>query len=203
MPIIKKCAQCGKEIKVSPSKNSQYNFCNRECYNKFHKSRNKKIYKCEICEKEFESTNDKNANRFCSRECYNEAHRIKDKKRKCLTCGEYFIAKASEDKYCSRKCYDGNRNMPKGENHWNWKGGISVQNDKRDSAEYKQWRLAVYKRDNYCCVKCGSKEKLNAHHLKSWKNYPQLRYVVANGVTLCEKCHIKYHQENGYDDKKL
>ena len=203
MPIIKKCAQCGKEIKVSPSKNSQYNFCNRECYNKFHKSKNKKVYKCEICGKEFESINDKNANRFCSRECYNEAHKIKNKKRKCLTCGEYFIAKSSEDKYCSRKCYDENRHMPKCKEHWNWKGGISIQNDKRDSAKYKQWRLAVYKRDNYCCVKCGSKEKLNAHHLKSWKNYPLLRYDVANGITLCERCHIKYHQENGYDDKKL
>ena len=103
MPIIKQCALCGKEIKVSPSKNSQYNFCNRDCYNKFHKSKNKKIYKCEFCGKEFESINDKNANRFCSRECYNEAHKIKNKKRKCLTCGKYFMAKASEDKYCSRK----------------------------------------------------------------------------------------------------
>jgi hypothetical protein len=204
MPIIKRCAQCGTIIKVSPSKNSKYNFCNRECYNKFYKSKKTKTYKCEVCGKIFESNKIDNANRFCSRECYNKNHAIKEKNRQCLTCKKYFIAKTSEDKYCCRECYDKDRHMPKGENHWNWKGGVSIQNDHRDSAEYKKWRLSVYKRDNYCCVKCGSKEKLNAHHIKSWKNYPHLRYAISNGITLCEKCHIKYHQENGYhDDKKL
>lgn len=202
MPIIKQCAYCNQVIKVSPSKNSQYNFCNRNCYNKFH-SKNLKSFICEICGKSFTSSNTKNANRFCSRDCYNQYHNIKNKKRQCLTCKEYFIAKTSEDKYCCRECYDKNRHMPKGEYHWNWKGGLSVEKDKRDSNQYKQWRLAVYQRDNYCCVKCGSKDKLNAHHLKSWKNYPHLRYEISNGITLCEKCHIKYHQEYGYDDKKL
>ena len=92
--------------------------------------------------------------------------------------------------------------MPAKEDHWNWQGGKSLQNDKRDSAEYKNWRLKVYERDNYKCVQCGNKEKLNAHHIKSWKNYPNLRYDINNGITLCEKCHIKYHQQYGYDDKK-
>ena len=92
--------------------------------------------------------------------------------------------------------------MPKGEDHWNWQGGISLENDNRDSNEYKQWRLSVYKRDGYCCTECGSKEKLNAHHLKSWKNFPDLRYDTSNGITLCEKCHIKYHQTYGYDDNE-
>lgn len=196
MPIIKECTQCGKTIKISPSKNSKYNFCNRECYNLFHK-KEKVEYTCEICGKIFTSKNSSNANRFCSRECYDKYHAIKNKERKCLTCGKTFLAKTSEDKYCSRECYDSNRHMPKGKDHWNWKGGMI---DNRDSAKYKEWRIKVYERDNYKCVKCGSKEKLNAHHIKSWKNYPGLRYNVSNGETLCEKCHIKYHQENGYHD---
>ena len=83
--------------------------------------------------------------------------------------------------------------MPKKEQHWNWQGGISLLNDNRDSSEYKNWRQNVYKR-----VKCGSKEKLNAHHIKSWKNYPELRYDLNNGVTLCEKCHIAWHKKYGY-----
>ena len=70
---------------------------------------------------------------------------------------------------------------------------ISLKNDNRDSYEYKEWRKAVYKRGNYKCQKCGSKERLNAHHKKSWINYPELRYSINNGITLCEKCHIKYH----------
>ena len=71
---------------------------------------------------------------------------------------------------------------------------IKLENDNRDSNEYKQWRQQVYQRDNYKCVLCGSKEKLNAHHIKSWKDYPALRYDISNGTTLCEKCHIMYHQ---------
>ena len=73
LAIIKQCAQCGKEIKVYPSKDSKYNFCNRDCYNKFHK-KNTKNYKCEICGKIFTSNNSQNANKFCSRNCYNMAH---------------------------------------------------------------------------------------------------------------------------------
>lgn len=199
MPIIKECAQCGKTIKVPPSKNSKFNFCNRNCYNEFH-SKNTQTYECEICGKKFKSHNHKNANRFCGRECYNIFHQIKDKERECPTCKKIFIAKTSEDKYCCRECYDKNRNMPKGDKHWNWQGGISLLNDNRDSNEYKQWRNKVYERDNYMCVQCGSKLKLNAHHIKSWKNYPLLRYEISNGITLCEKCHIKYHQKYGYED---
>lgn len=33
--------------------------------------------------------------------------------------------------------------------------------------------------------------RLEAHHIKSWKNYPKLRYKVSNGKTLCYECHHK------------
>ena len=161
------------------------------------------ILQCDQCGKEFSKYASHVAkHNFCCRECYNQYHAIKNKKRKCPTCGKEFIAKASEDKYCCRECFDKNRNMQKGKNHWNWQGGKSLENDKRDSNEYKAWRLAVYERDNYQCVVCGSKLKLNAHHKKSWKDYPHLRYDINNGVTLCEKCHVLYHQQNGYGKKK-
>lgn len=204
MPIIKKCSQCGKEIKVPPSKNSKNNFCCRECYNLFH-SKNTKEYKCEVCGKIFKSNEQKNANRFCCRKCYDEWHRIKNKERVCPTCGKTFIAKSSEDKYCSRECHLQNLHQKmKGEGHPLWKGGVSKLNDHRDNNDYKNWRRQVYERDDYKCVKCGSKEKLNAHHILSWKHYPELRYDLDNGITLCEKCHIKIHQECGYDsDKKM
>ena len=114
MPIIKNCAYCGKEIKISPSKNSKYNFCDRKCYLSFHKVEKEKK-ECEVCGKIFEIKNASNSNRFCSRECYNIFHSIKNKERICPGCNKKFFAKTSEDKYCSRECYDKNRNMPKGE----------------------------------------------------------------------------------------
>jgi len=56
---------------------------------------------------------------------------------------------------------------------------------------YKQWRKAVYKRDNHCCQwpGCSFKKKLNAHHIKTWSQFPSLRFVVANGITLCSIHH--------------
>jgi len=89
--------------------------------------------------------------------------------------------------------------VAKGHNHWNWKGGITCSNHKiRESAEYKHWIKAVFKRDKYICQECGKKGgKLNAHHIKSFAKYPMLRFLVSNGVTYCEKCHIKWHKENG------
>lgn len=54
---------------------------------------------------------------------------------------------------------------------------------------YAQWRKAVFSRDKYKCRKCGVRRKLQAHHIQTWANTPQLRYVLSNGITLCKKCH--------------
>ena len=68
----------------------------------------------------------------------------------------------------------------------------------RNSTEYKEWRSAVFERDNYTCQKCKAKGvRLNAHHIKSWRSFPQSRYDPTNGITLCEKCHKEYHKKNG------
>jgi 5-methylcytosine-specific restriction endonuclease McrA len=54
---------------------------------------------------------------------------------------------------------------------------------------YDEWREAVFKRDGYKCQKCGSSEKLQAHHVKPFINNPHLVVVLDNGITLCEDCH--------------
>lgn len=55
---------------------------------------------------------------------------------------------------------------------------------------YKQWRIKVYSRDNWKCrwPGCNISKKLNAHHIKTWADFPGLRYEINNGITLC-----KYH----------
>jgi len=64
----------------------------------------------------------------------------------------------------------------------------------RQTIEYKVWRDKVFKRDKWTCQHCGKKGKMNAHHIKSFKEYENQRYVVANGITLCESCHRKEHK---------
>ena len=82
----------------------------------------------------------------------------------------------------------------KGANHHLWRGGLTEKNQYiRNSLEYKLWRRAVYERDNYTCVWCGTKEsgKLNADHIKPFCIYPELRFAIDNGRTLCISCHKK------------
>lgn len=196
------CEVCGKEYYKYPSqiKNNKHYYCSRECYLKAHSQNTPKCI-CEICGKEFAGTK-YNANRFCSRECYNQWHNIKNKERECPVCHKIFIAKASEDKYCSWECYNKDRHMPKGKDHWNWQGGITSENVRlRNSLEYKTWQLDVYKRDHYHCCKCGSKENINAHHIYPWKFFPDKRFDVDNGITLCAKCHKFLHSQYSKDYK--
>ena len=41
----------------------------------------------------------------------------------------------------------------RGKNHLWWRGGITKTNEKiRKSLKYKNWRKAVFKRDNYTCI---------------------------------------------------
>lgn len=96
-----------------------------------------------------------------------------------------------------RGCSKCKENRSKGENNANWKGGITPDNQKiRHSEEYKEWRLEVFKRDNYTCKCCGDKigGNLNAHHILNFAEYPELRFDIDNGITLCNLCHdFKYY----------
>lgn len=86
-----------------------------------------------------------------------------------------------------------NPNPLKGKDHPNWKGG--KHRNQHAGNKYKSWRDKVYKRDNWTCQKCGARSKKNkkvaieAHHIKSWSEYPELRLDIDNGITLCKSCH--------------
>jgi hypothetical protein len=65
--------------------------------------------------------------------------------------------------------------------------------NRRYSSRYRKWRKLVLDKCNSKCVKCGSYEKLHAHHIKSWQDHPEIRFDVANGEILCFKCHVEVH----------
>lgn len=87
-----------------------------------------------------------------------------------------------------------------GEKHWNWKGGITPENHKiRTSIEFKLWRKSVFERDNFTCQKYGIKgSKLCAHHINNFKDFPELRFAIDNGITLSEKAHQEFHKKYGF-----
>lgn len=58
----------------------------------------------------------------------------------------------------------------------------------------KEWRKKVFDRDNYTCQMCPTPKrgvKLHADHIKPFTFYPELRFDVNNGRTLCIPCHKK------------
>lgn len=82
----------------------------------------------------------------------------------------------------------------KGVNNPQWRGGVTPIHWRiRQSLEYRTWRKSVFERDNYTCVFCHEKSsgKLEADHIKRFSLYPELRFNISNGRTLCKDCHKK------------
>lgn len=56
---------------------------------------------------------------------------------------------------------------------------------------HKEWSKSVKNRDKWkCCMSNGLCEgKVVAHHIYPWSLYPDLRYKINNGITLCRVHH--------------
>jgi len=151
---------------------------------------------CEYCGEPFSVPPSRMGfSRFCSDKCRDTARRTRVE-RHCEICGKLMFAELGKlakgwDRFCSRRCQNiGNS----GENCYNWKGGITPENAAiRASREYKEWRNAVLVRDSCTCQDCGSTENSHAHHIFPFFDFPEHRFEIWNGVTLCKPCHLKTH----------
>jgi 5-methylcytosine-specific restriction endonuclease McrA len=165
--------------------------------------RGKSVIICDNCKKKFSRTNGQiklAIKHYCSRKCQYEGMK-KGSFVKCNYCGNEVWRKPSELKkyklhYCSYKCLykDGftdkhKENISKA----NYKGAPKNQ---RPRNQLREWRKKIYERDNYTCQICNDRSKrghpviLNAHHIKSFAEYPEERYDINNGMTLCRDCHL-------------
>ena len=86
-----------------------------------------------------------------------------------------------------------------GENSPSWISDRSklAKRQERNDMAYKEWRMNVWRRDNFKCKIANEdcKGRLEAHHILGWKDHPELRYEVNNGITLCHAHHPRKRDE--------
>lgn len=144
--------------------------------------------------------------KFCSKQCHSASMvgstqsllvRIKkggripwnkgvDKILVCRECEGHFIVPEwrakQKPQFCSHACASQFKDF----------GKTTEDKRLRASEAYKAWRTLVFERDDYTCKECGIRGgKLHADHIRPFAFYPELRFEVSNGQTLCVPCHIK------------
>jgi len=125
----------------------------------------------------------------------------------CGTCGKSFITSSRSilDKEepvqgcleCGKK-----RNRRYGKNHHNWNHNLTkderwLSTNRMAVEGYCEFHSAVLKMADYQCDICQSNKNLVVHHLDGWHWCKDRRTDVANGVTLCSKCHNLFHKLYG------
>lgn len=180
------CPKCGKP------KHRQSATC-QSCRQK---PQNYLTRKCRVCKKKFTIHKSQAAQpqlgRFCSRACSCAGvHRRKKETLafRCDNCLRAIDRHASDVKknksghwFCNHACWYA---FNQGSNHYLWKGG----QHERMCPEARVWRKAVLARDRKCCRFCGGRKQLEVHHIRPFRNHPEIRWAVSNGITLCETCH--------------
>ncbi|MEK4873124.1 HNH endonuclease [Niallia sp. FSL W8-1348] len=187
----KYCARCKAEKQLSEFNlrsvngiKKPFSYC-KECEREYNNNRYTRT--CEICNKVYKSG--RKDNKMCV-DCRNELM----KENKVMY------------KYKERN-FKGEKNPMYGRQRFG-KENPNYNPDKTDEEREKErlvegygiWRTKVYERDNYTCRCCGYDKGsiLTAHHLDSWDWCKEKRLDVNNGITLCKKCHKKFHDKYGY-----
>lgn len=181
----RKCVDCG-------NKTSQSSIRCMPCHRK-NKANPPKKFNCEYCAKEtYDYSSNKKFNHiFCSRSCQAKWHGFKNNP----------MNNIENRLKISRKL----KGRKTGKIPWN-KGLRDPKRDVilllRDCYLYDDWRLKVFTRDNFKCVKCGGKN-IEGHHIKAFStiiyennitNFEEgesceILWDINNGMTLCKSCH--------------
>ena len=136
----------------------------------------------------------------------------------CLHCNKELVLKCTRDitrkKFCSHSCRQLYRwktgsitwlakaqrlastpeanlkKSHKGSLHPFYKVDRTTIKSPRPRYELDQWRKSIFLRDNFTCIKCGTHGgKLQADHILPYCAFPESRFDLNNGRTLCVSCH--------------
>ena len=83
-------------------------------------------------------------------------------------------------------------------------GDVHFYNDQKDAPKSNVHKVRTspavaaakknVQRRDLCCQICGEQDKiLEIHHIFPVSKYPQLASDEKNLITLCQRCHRKYH----------
>jgi HNH endonuclease len=107
----------------------------------------------------------------------------------CVVCGVTFKAQQCHlprKKCCSVRCGRISKaRTTSGEGSHFWKGGVAHRN----CAEFQNNRLIALERDGYKCVRCGSSDEVDIHHIVPYRKSKD--HSVSNMETLCKKHHAE------------
>lgn len=88
-----------------------------------------------------------------------------------------------------------------GINHYRWisdRTTLKISDNKGLDQRYREWSRSVKNRDKWECriINKDCNGRLESHHILNWIDYPELRYEINNGITLCRAHHpIKWKDE--------
>lgn len=150
-------------------------------------------------------------NIYCSDKCARLGRwgRTRSKEVHCSYCGKPFTRQENQlrnrgsgisklGNFCSTVCYHKWRSENlTGEDSPNWKGGYHYE---YGGSHWKRQRRLARKRDCHTCQDCGITEQewgyeLDVHHIVAYDLFddPKEANHLDNLITLCRKCHAKYH----------
>ena len=206
------CLECQKQFPACRSNLEKFGcdkFCSKICANRFNGRLRRRPNKlCEFCSVEFYPKS--KYIRFCSQKCAIEKRKLDggfSEPRAKMTAEQKLAQSKRIKAYYDNGGIPWNKGVKQpersGPNHhfWgkkrpevsgcnnvNWKGGVSA--NARFNNDYRIWRDRVFVRDNYTCQICGvTNVYVQADHIKRYSEFPELRYDIDNGRTLCVPCH--------------